>query len=123
MPKPTVYFDGSCPLCTAEISHYRRLAGDSVGFVDVSTNSKPDDDLSRDQAMARFHVRDATGELHSGAKAFVTLWQHLPGWRRLAPLARLPGVTHLLELGYRAFLPLRPMLSRIAGWVGAKAEN
>ena len=37
LPKSTVYFDGSCPLCRAEIGYYRRK--DQAGalcFVDVS---------------------------------------------------------------------------------------
>ncbi len=121
--KPTVFYDGTCPLCSAEIAHYRRLAKENVDFVDVSTEPNPSSDLSQDQAMARFHMRDASGRLHSGAKAFVTLWTYLPGWRFLAPLSRVPGATLLLELAYRLFLPVRPVLSRIAGWLGAKAEH
>ncbi len=121
--KPTVFYDGTCPLCTVEVSHYRRLAKDNVDFVDVSTEPNPSSELSQDQAMARFHIRDASGQLHSGAKAFVMLWTYLPGWRFLAPLSRVPGMTLLLELAYRLFLPVRPVLSRVAGWLGAKAEH
>ncbi len=120
----TVYYDGSCPLCTAEISHYRKIAADSaVDFVDVSAEAVPHPDLSRETAMARFHVRTASGELVSGARAFAALWAYLPGWRHAARIARLPGVTPLLELGYRAFLPVRPALSRIAARFGAKPER
>ncbi len=33
----TVFYDGSCPLCTAEIGIYRQCAGaEAVAFVDVS---------------------------------------------------------------------------------------
>ena len=49
-------------------------------------------DLSRQQALARFHVRRADGRLVSGAAAFVSLWQQLPRWRWAARLAGLPGV-------------------------------
>ena len=32
-----------------------------------------------------------------------------------ARVAKVPGVLPVLELGYRAFLPVRPYLSRLAG--------
>ncbi len=112
----SVYFDGSCPLCRAEIAHYQRQAGaESLCFVDVS---KPDADLpaelTREAAMARFHVRDADGAIVSGAAAFVSVWRTLPRWRWAARVASLPGVTPALELGYRLFLPVRPWMSRLA---------
>jgi predicted DCC family thiol-disulfide oxidoreductase YuxK len=115
-PSLTVYYDGACPLCRAEIAHYRGQRGAAaLHFVDVAAGGACGADLTPAQALARFHVRDANGRLASGAAGFVAIWQRLPGWRWAARLAALPGVTPLLEAGYRAFLPLRPALSRRLG--------
>lgn len=113
--KLTVYFDGSCPLCSAEIDHYARLdAKGEVCFLDVTAAETPlPDGLSKGGALARFHIRTADGALVSGAAAFVRLWAALPGWRWAARFARLPGVTPMLEWGYRRFLPIRPLLARL----------
>jgi len=112
-PATTVYFDGSCPLCRREIDLYKRLdKGGRIQWHDVSANAPDCADLSREQAMARFHVQDEQGQLLSGARAFVAVWGYLPGWRHLARFAHLPGVTPLLELGYRLFLPIRPWLQK-----------
>lgn len=121
----TVYYDGSCPLCSVEIGHYASCEGsDGLQFVDVSNPKvRLGEDLTRQEAMGRFHVRRADGKLVSGARGFTELWGALPKWRWLARIARLPGILPLLELAYRGFLPLRPMLSRIASWVGAKPVN
>ena len=121
----TVYFDGSCPLCSVEIDHYASRPGaEALRFVDVAAD-RPDlgAGLSCSAAMTRFHVRRADGELLSGARAFVEIWEHLPGWRPAARMARLPGVLPLMELCYRAFLPLRPLLSRIAARLGARPKT
>lgn len=112
-PALTIYYDGACPLCRVKIAHYRRQQGaDALRFVDVAETTACGPGLSHAQALARFHVRDAEGRPLSGAAAFVGLWQHLPRWRRLGRVAAWPPVPALLELGYRAFLPLRPALSR-----------
>ena len=49
--------------------------------------------------------------------AFVEVWTRLPRWRWAARIASLPGVLITLELGYRIFLPVRPILSRLFGHV------
>lgn len=121
----TVYFDGSCPLCTFEMAAYKSQAGaEDIKFVDVSLDdAKLVDDLSRENAMRRFHVSTNNGELLSGAKAFVAVWESLNNWRWAAWLARMPGCLILLEAAYRLFLPTRPVLSKIASFLGAKAAS
>lgn len=112
-PALTVYYDGACPLCRKEIGVYKDCRGsDAVAFVDVSeAGAVPGDDLSREAALARFHVRDEKGELHSGAAGFARLWLALPGWKLLGRLAKLPFVLPLLESAYRGFLKIRPRIA------------
>jgi predicted DCC family thiol-disulfide oxidoreductase YuxK len=110
----TLYFDGSCPLCRAEIGYYRRK--DQTGnlcFVDVSqTDAATPAGMSQKQVMARFHVRSSDGRVLSGAAAFVEVWTRLPHWRWAAWVASVPSVLAILEVGYRMFLPIRPYISR-----------
>jgi len=63
--------------------------------------------------MTRFHVQKESGELLSGAAAFVALWQAMPGWRWLGRLGALPGMTAVLEVFYKGFLRIRPRIQRL----------
>jgi predicted DCC family thiol-disulfide oxidoreductase YuxK len=122
---PTIYFDGSCSLCSVEINHYASLnGGDRLEFVDVSAeDAELGTGLVSSDARRRFHVRLADGTLLSGARAFVAVWESLPGWKWAARLASIPGATLTLEAAYRAFLPIRPLLSKLARRLGARAAN
>lgn len=122
----SVYYDGGCPLCRAEIDHYRRCAGaDQVSFIDVARAAPAPalgSDLDREDALRRFHVRTADGRLISGAAAFARLWKTLPGWRWLGRVIelRVLGVWPVLpiaELAYRLTLPLRPRLARLIAYL------
>ncbi len=118
VPKSTVFFDGSCPLCRAEIEYYRRR--DKTGafcFVDVSeTGAATPEGITRQRALERFHVRACDGRVLSGAAAFVEVWTRLLKWRWVARATSLPGTLAVLELGYRIFLPLRPVIAWIFRW-------
>ena len=121
--KVTVFFDGGCPLCTREIDFYRKRPGaDAVSWVDVSAaeGETVAPGLTRNAAMARFHVRRGDGELLSGGAAFAELWRALPGFRAVGRIASVWPLTPLLELAYRAFLPVRPYLQRLVG--GARRD-
>jgi demethoxyubiquinone hydroxylase (CLK1/Coq7/Cat5 family) len=110
----TVFFDGSCPLCRREIAVYRGLnAARPVCFADVGDPALlPPPGITQEALKSRFHVRQADGRTVSGARAFLALWAVLPGWRWLARIGSLPGVTPLLEWGYQGFLRVRPAVQR-----------
>lgn len=114
-PRPTLYYDGACPVCSREIAMYRRQAGaEAVGWVDVSRcdTEALGPGLTREAALARLHLRQPDGRLVSGAAAFTGLWQQLPRWQRWGRwLGRGPALW-LLEAGYRTFLRLRPLWRR-----------
>ena len=118
-PPLTVLYDGACPLCRREIGVYRGLrplrSDRPVCFADVSDTALPlPPGTTREQLLARFHVRGRDGELLSGAQAFLALWATLPGWGWLARAGRLPGATWAMERSYRLFLRWRPTLQRWA---------
>ena len=115
----TVYFDGACPLCVAEIGYYRRQdTAKAVCFLDASQDDTGlGCDLGKRQAMARFHVRTSEGRLVSGAAAFIELWRALPRWSWAARLAEGRRTIAMLEIGYRSFLHIRPSLSKLARWL------
>ena len=113
----TIYYDGSCPLCATEIRHYRdQDTEQELAFVDVSeTGVLLPPDLSRQQAMARFHVMSRDGQLIDGASAFVAVWASLPKWRWAARAATLPGAMRVLDMAYSVSLLVRPAISRVFG--------
>lgn len=116
--KASVYYDGGCPLCRAEIASYQKAeGGEALHWIDAQGcgPSELGAGLDRPVALARLHVRRADGTLLQGAAAFVEIWAALPRWRWLAKMARLPGLLPLLDLGYSGFLRLRPLWRPASG--------
>ena len=119
-PKPapvTVYFDGSCPVCSREIAYYRRQVGaDACVWVDASCcpESALGSGLSRGSALGKFHVRDAQGELVQGTRGFAALWRALPRTAWLGRVASFGPIPALLEMAYGAFLVVRRVWHRPA---------
>ncbi len=114
----SVYFDGSCPLCTREIAFYRRMKGaDAISWVDASQSAEWEvaPGLTKSAALSRFHVVTPNGELLSGAAAFSRIWLELPRFRWLGSLTQNAPIAWLLEHAYRGFLLLRPRLQRAVG--------
>ena len=103
---PIVFYDGSCPLCSREIAHYRRLRGaESLQWVDIA---RAEDlqavyGLGRGTAMARFHVLDTAGKWQTGAWGFAELWSHLPAYRWLAVTLHALRLLPLLDRAYSRF--------------------
>jgi predicted DCC family thiol-disulfide oxidoreductase YuxK len=106
IPAAIVFFDGGCALCRREIDHYRRRRGaDRLLWIDITQDDVmlSAHGLRKEQAMARFHVRDASGFWQTGAWGFVELWSHLPAYRWLASLLRTLRLVGLLDRFYSRF--------------------
>ncbi len=114
-PTCTVYFDGTCPVCSREIAHYRRQRGsEAIAWVDASNCDEAalGPGLDRSTVLRRFHVREGDGTLTSGAAAFAAIWRRLPAFAWLARLASSRPVLALLDAGYAVFLYVRPWWRR-----------
>lgn len=118
-PRPlTVWFDGDCPVCAAEIGLMRRLdRGRAIEFVDLHLpGACPKDRAAR---LARLHAQVRGGPMVSGAEAFVAMWRVLPALRPLAVVASRPMTLWLLERAYSLFLRVRPSLQALVRRFGA----
>ena len=122
--EPTVYYDGACPLCRREIDFARKRAPE-LRYVDVSDGEgAPPPGVSREDALARFHVSTGDGEVRSGAAAFAVLWSRIPALKPLARLVERPRVSPWAERAYRAFLRVRPAAQRLVSrWDARRAGS
>ena len=101
-----VFYDGGCPLCRREISHYRRLDhGAGIEWIDIHASPETLDRyrISWHEAMQRLHVLESDGRWVTGVGAFIAVWRRLPRYRLLARLIALPGVLNIAEWAYDRF--------------------
>jgi predicted DCC family thiol-disulfide oxidoreductase YuxK len=98
-----ILYNGGCPVCRAEIHHYRDkavAAGAPLRFEDLNAVDLGSWRVSGDQAARRLHARLPDGQIVSGVEAFALIWDLLPRYRWLATLVRLPIVSGLAGFAY-----------------------
>jgi len=106
-----VFYDGACPLCRGEIEFYKRQRGaNSITWHDIS--NAPDRceiaaGLSKEEALARFHVQESSGTIFSGGSAFAKVWTVLPLFYPVGKLFEISAFSWMLELAYSLFLRFR----------------
>ena len=100
-----IYYNGDCPVCRAEMSHYAKVCADasmSLQFIDAT---KEQDRLSacrlgREHLARRLYLRDTEGRLLSGMPALIELWSRMPGYRWLSVLLGAPLLRQLSTVVY-----------------------
>jgi predicted DCC family thiol-disulfide oxidoreductase YuxK len=100
-----VFYDGACPLCLREINMLRRWdRGQRIRFTDIAAPEFTAESVGHkyDDLMARIHGRLPTGEWIEGVEVFRRLYAAV-GFGPIVWLTRLPGVSQLLDFGYRIF--------------------
>lgn len=117
LAKLTLYYDGACPLCQAEILFLsgRNQAG-LLDFIDI--NSERYDPLtvgvSCEQALAAMYGQYANGVLINGVSVFPEAYRraNLPF---LAWLFSRKTLQPLLQIAYQVFAKNRHAISRVLG--------
>ena len=117
LQKLTLFYDGTCPLCQAEILFLsgRNQAG-LLNFVDI--NSKAYDPLkvgvSCEEALAAMYGLYADGTLIHGVTVFPEAYRRadLP---TLAWIFSRKSMQPVLKMGYRFFAKNRHAISRVFG--------
>jgi predicted DCC family thiol-disulfide oxidoreductase YuxK len=108
-----VFYDGDCPLCMREIRMLvRKDKAARIEFTDIAapTFDAASHGKTYDQLMQRIHGRVADGSWIEGVEVFRQLYAAI-GWRRVVAITRIPGISHLLALGYRLFAANRLRLT------------
>jgi len=117
LQKLTLFYDGACPLCQAEILF---LSGrNQMGLLDfVDINSKAYDPLkvgvSCEEALAAMYGQYADGTLINGVTVFPEAYRRadLPS---LAWIFSRKSMQPVLKMGYRFFAKNRHAISRVFG--------
>ncbi len=108
-----VFYDGACPLCMREIRMLQgRDRSQRIRFVDIAADGfdAVSVGLTWETLMDRIHGRLPDGTLVEGVEVFRRLYAAV-GFGLLVALSRLPGVSQLLDLAYRAFAKNRLRLT------------
>ncbi|MEX3016458.1 thiol-disulfide oxidoreductase DCC family protein [Gymnodinialimonas hymeniacidonis] len=103
MRSTLILFNGRCPICAAEIAHYRARASRTdapLTFVDLHEAELGQWSLTKDQAKRRLHARLPNGDMVSGLAAFEAIWRNLPGFRWVARLVSLPLLRPIAAVAY-----------------------
>jgi predicted DCC family thiol-disulfide oxidoreductase YuxK len=117
MKKLTMFYDGLCPLCQAEIQFLsgRNHAG-LLTFVDINSDQYSPNEVgvSCDQALASMCAQYENGELIQGVEVFSAAYKraNLP---KLAWIFSRPLLRPFWNTGYRLFAKHRHAISRAVG--------
>jgi predicted DCC family thiol-disulfide oxidoreductase YuxK len=95
----TVYYDGSCPMCTAFVG--ATISGDKDTFLlqDITTDTLPPQ-LTRGAVEREMHVVDGAGMVFKNAAAILHILDTVPYWRRITWIGRLPIIRRIMPIGY-----------------------
>jgi len=130
LPRLTLFFDGKCPLCQAEIVFLsRRNQAGLLAFVDINSDHYDERavGVSCSQALAEMVGQFDNGALIKGHAVFGEAYRRA-GLPRLAWIMSRKTLAPLLAFGYRFFAKHRHRISKLLGptalWlVGGKSSK
>ncbi|WP_417851839.1 thiol-disulfide oxidoreductase DCC family protein [Thalassoglobus sp.] len=100
-----VFYDGDCPLCKREINLLKRWDKQQrIQFTNIAAEdfSAEEIGIPFEDLMAEIYGRLPDGSTVKGVEVFRQLYSAV-GFSWLVGLSRIPGISHLLNFGYRVF--------------------
>jgi predicted DCC family thiol-disulfide oxidoreductase YuxK len=116
-PELTMYYDGQCPLCVAEVTFLQSRNGSGqLAFVDVTDKGfeASAHQISCEAAMAQIHGRTADGQMLIGVPVFATAYK-LANLPFLAWLLSRRWLQPVLQPSYVLFAKHRQAISKRIG--------
>jgi predicted DCC family thiol-disulfide oxidoreductase YuxK len=102
----TLYYDGQCSLCTAEIQKLAHHTQGDLALVDIHQMKETDTTPSQKVLLGKLHLKTANGDWLVGIDANIRAWNNTPYamyWRILGlPIVRLFSIA-----AYHLWLKLR----------------
>ena len=105
-----VLYNGSCPICSKEIDHYRKHST-NIEYEDLETIMCFSAwGIDKEDAKKSLHVyHDET--VYTGVNAFIVLWREIPRYKWLSTLVSYPMIYPIANIIYDNLLA--PILYRI----------
>ena len=107
----TVFYDDRCSLCSREIAYYQKISesGGRFSWLGISSAEKTLRrlNISLVDALMYLHAIDAKGKIHKEVDAFALIWRHLPYFKCLSLIVKLPLIYPATCFLYKAFAKYR----------------
>lgn len=93
--KDTLYYDGACPLCAAEMAKLSRYTGDQLVLENIHSLDDQGGLPDKQVLLKRLHLRTADGQWLVGIDANIRAWHYTPygrfwrilGWPLIKPFS------------------------------------
>ncbi len=96
-----VFFNNSCNICKAEISHYKKHSNDKIEWIDVTSNKEAQKITSKTykELLRRMHIIE-DGKIIDGAESFLIIWKNVPKYNFLYKIFKIKPLFFLLNIFY-----------------------
>ena len=96
-----VFFNNSCNICKAEISHYKKHCNDKIEWIDVTNNKEAQKITSKSykELLRRMHIIE-DGKIIDGAQSFLIIWKNVPKYNFLYKIFKIKPLFFLLNIFY-----------------------
>ncbi|WP_339339732.1 DUF393 domain-containing protein [uncultured Oceanicoccus sp.] len=76
MPSKILYYDGQCPLCSAEMQKLKKHSNGQLQLQDIHLLQEESDLPNKQDLLTVLHLKNSDGEFLTGLDANIAAWQY-----------------------------------------------